>query len=348
MVSIVWSVSSNPSIYRDGAYSCCVLEDTLFVIGFDETSGLGKQRYRIETRRISDGSLISRWSDDKAYSFASLFSCVVVKNKVVVVGATESSWSVVAFDKKLNVVARKDFEKPRFIPYSVDSDGDIVLVGGVELVGEKGYAIRVEALSADDLSPIGFYTSNPMGKNAGAYSIIYNPVAKNVIVGGFDELDGARRWRVEILSRDLSLARIARPDLNGSVTGLAVDSQGFVYAVGRGGMAKIDRNGGVVSATRVVSGAQVIASPSDSRPIGRYIGVVSDNGFYLLDKNLGMVDRAIFAREAEATFVAQGRPAMDSEKIYIAASTIVTDIDWGWRIVALNPSPSMFRRIFRT
>ncbi|MEM0026491.1 MAG: hypothetical protein QXT53_00960 [Ignisphaera sp.] len=348
MVGVVWSVSSNPSGYRDGAYSCCVFGDILFVVGFDEVGGFGRQRYRVESRRVSDGSSTGVWVDDRVYGFASLFSCAVVRGGVVVVGATDRFWSLVVFDKNLSVVARRDFESSRFIPYSVDSDGDVVFVGGVEFVGERGYAIHVEALSADDLSHIGFYTSSPMERNAAAYSVVYNPMTKGVVVGGFDEADGFRRWRIEMLSRDLSLSRVVRPDVHGSVTGLAVGSQGFVYAVGRGGVAKIDRNGEAASLTKAVSGAQIVASPSDSKPIGRYVGVVSDKNFHVLDKSLKLVDSAGLVRGAEITFVGQGKPAMDSERVYIVANTIATDVDWGWRILALNPSPSIFRRIIRS
>lgn len=335
-------------MYRDAAYSCCVVEDTVFAIGFDEVGGVGRQRYRVEARSARDGSSMGRWFDTSVYSFASLMACTVVRGNVVAVGATDKFWSVIVFDKKLNIVTRKDFEKPRFMPFSVDTDGDIIFVAGVETAGEKGYAIRLEALSADDLSTIGFYTSNPMGKNAAAYSVAYNPVTKHIVIGGFDNVDGFRRWRIEILTRDLSISRIARPDVRGSVTGVAIGPQGLVYAVGRGGVAKIDRDGSIASLTRSPGGLQIIASHSAAPPILRNIGVVSDNTFYLLDENLRPLEITRLVMGTETTFLSHGRPAMDSTKIYIAANSIITDVDWGWRIVAVNPAPSsIFRRLFR-
>ena len=341
MIRVEWLSTSNPGPYRDSAYSCCVLGDTLYVVGFDEANGFGVQRYRVEARRVRDGSLKRVWVDEKAHRFASLFTCVTLGNRIYVAGATDSFWSIIAFDEELNAVARRDFDKPRFIPYSMDTDGRVIYVAGAEIAGES-YAIHVEALSPDDLTPVATYTSNPMGRGAAAYSIAYDYVTNRVVLGGFDNVDGYRRWRIEILDKDLSLIRVCRPDVAGSVTGVAIGLNNAVYAVGRNAVAKLDIDGVVQKIDRARGGSRVVSS-SGSPPLGRRVAIATDNNIYIMDENLNLVDATRLPRGAEIIAVTQGRIAYDNKKLYIAATQIISDNDWAWAIAAVNPSPKRFR-----
>jgi len=344
VAKVTWVTLSNPSPYRDGAYSCCLLGDVVFAVGFDEVMGVGRQRYRVEARSIRDGYILGRWTDEKVHRVASLYSCVATRNRVFAVGAAEGFWSVIVFDRELAVIRRRDFEKPRFIPYAVDSDGDLLFVAGAELLSAGLYAIHVEAISVDDLTPIARHSSNPRERGAAAYTITFNPETRQVLVGGFDNIDGYRSYRVEVLNRDLSLAVVARPGLRGAVTGISPGPQGTSYAVGRSGVVKISREGSTIMTNTTRSGIKIAFSATP--PLDGRVAVVTDNNLHVLDENLGAVETTRIARGTEVLAATQGRVAADTTNIYIAMTQILTDVDWGWSIIAVNPRPARRFGIF--
>jgi len=342
MARVSWASLSNPSPYRDAAYSTCVLRDVVYVAGFDEVLGFGRQRYRIEARSVRSGVVVGRWVDEKGYSFASLYSCAALKDRVFAVGATEVFWSVIAFDKGLNIVLRRDFEKPRFIPYSIAVSGDMLFVAGAELLPGGGYAMHVEAVSIDDLTPLARYSSNPRQMGAAAYATLYNTFTGQLVVGGFDNAEGYRSWRIEVLSKDLSLQIISKPQLRGAITALAMNPGGYIYAVGRNGVAKVNRDGGVASMNTGIGGCKALASPTES-PLESRIAIISDDTLHIVDENLKIVESLRIARGTEILTAMHGGISFDKENMFIALTQITTDIDWNWSIIAVNPRPRRFK-----
>ena len=338
MARVVWVAESNPSPYRDGTYSCCLLGDVVVAVGFDEVMGVGRQRYRAESRSIKDGVLQDRWVDEKVYRVAALYSCATAKNTVYAVGATEGFWSVIAFDKSLHVVKRRDFDRPRFIPYAVDTDGNNLFIAGIELTGTGLYTIHVEVLAVDDLKPVAKYSSSPGGKGGAAYTITYNPETKLLAIGGFDNTEGFRSYRVEILDTNLTPLAVVRPGFRGAVTSVSPGPQGGFYAVGRSGAAKIGKDGSVLATTTSRTGMKVVYSATP--PLNKKIAIIADNIMHLLDEDLSMIEVSRLARGTEVLAAGQGRVAMDSANLYIALTQVFSDVDWGWSVMAVNPQPT--------
>jgi hypothetical protein len=342
---VVWVAESNPSPYRDGTYSCCLcgaLRDAVVAVGFDEVMGVGRQRYRVEMRSVENGYLLDKWVDEKVYRVAALYSCVSARGGVYAVGATEGFWSVIVFDRELSVVMRRDFDRPRFIPYAVDTDGNNLFIAGIELTGTGLYTIHVEMLSLDDLTPIAKYTSNPRERGGAAYTIKYNSETKQILIGGFDNVEGFRGYRVEVLDRNLALVAVVRPGLRGAVASVSPGPQGGFYAVGRSGAAKIGRDGSVLTTTTSRTGMKVVYSATP--PLNKKVAIIADNTIHLLDENLGVVESTRVTRGTEIlSIAAQGNVAMDNRNLYIALTQVFSDADWGWSVMAVNPSPRRFR-----
>ncbi|MCI4436794.1 MAG: hypothetical protein JHC33_08320 [Ignisphaera sp.] len=340
MPRVIWASARNPSPYRDAVYSCCLLGDVVYVVGLDESSGLGAQRYRIESRSASDGGVLNTWRDDKVHHFASLFDCISLKDKVYAVGATERFWSILVFDRELGLIQRKDFEKPRFIPYSMDTDGKLLYIAGVE-IGENTTSIHVEAISPDDLSQVGVYISNPRGRGAGAYTILYDSETERLLVGGYDNIDGFRSFRTEMLSTELSLVAVIRPGIRGAVTSLSGRLRDTIYIGGKAGIARVNVDGTVLSTNIHATGTKILYSTQP--PVEGRVVVVTDNNLYVLDEGLTQLDTIRLARGTEVLAATIGKMVADTRAVYIAMTQMLTDVDWGWSILAVDPRPRRFR-----
>ncbi|MEM4040967.1 MAG: hypothetical protein QXM83_04010 [Ignisphaera sp.] len=347
-MEIIWSHVSSPSGYRDGVYSVCVSSGIVYAVGFDELMGYGKQRYRVEGVDARDGHMIAKWVDDKAHSFASLYSCTAVGDRIYVFGATDRFWTIMVFDKLLNPVKRVDREKPYILPFSVVNVGRYIYVAGVEITPTGSTAIHVSRISVDDLSIVNSYTSNPKDRGAGAYSIAYNKKMKQIIVGGFDKIDGVSNWRIEYLTEDLNLIKISRPSVKGSITGLALDADGFIYTAGRTRIARISREGETLNTVTSPQAVKIYTSQESLPILGTNIAVATDNEAYILTNDtLSIVEAIRLSRGPQILSMMLGSMDADNERIYLASTQIATKDDWNWTILALKPRGRGFLRLFR-
>ena len=335
-MEVVWVHAPIQSGYRDAAFSVCVSGDVVYAVGFDELLGYGRQRYRVEALTSRDGLPIARWTDEDVHPLATLLSCTTYGDRVYVFGLTHRFWSALIFDRYLKLVRRVDFEKPRFTPFSATVGEGYVYVAGAELT-PAGTALRVLKLAPDDLAVVGSYAPNLGSANSGAYAVDYGRTLKQVVVGGFDRIDGVSRWRVEYLTPDLEPVKVVRPDIKGSVTGLSAGADGSVYAVGKTRVVKLGRDGEVVRSVSSPPAVKVYAAQEHAPSLGANVAAAATDEVYVLDgRSLSVVDGARISRGPQVTSMMVGSMAVDSEKIYVAA-TAVAGPTWGWIVAALRP-----------
>lgn len=348
ILEIVWSHVSSPSGYRDGVYSVCVSSGIVYAVGFDELLGYGKQRYRVEGVDVRDGHVVAKWVDDKGYHIASIYSCVSVGDRIYVFGATDKFWSIIMFDKFLNPVKRIDMEKPYVLPFSAVAIGKNIYVAGVEITSTRSTAIHVSKISADDLSIVNNYSSNPKESGAGVYAAAYNKKIKQIVVGGFDKLDGVSNWRIEYLTEDLRTIKTIRPSVKGCITGLTLDADGTIYATGRNRIAKISKEGETLNLITSPQAVKIYASQDPLPILGTNVAAATDNEAYILSSStLSIVEAVRISRGPQILSMMIGSMDADNEKIYLASTQIATKDDWNWSILALRPRGKGFLRFFR-
>ncbi|MEM1525493.1 MAG: hypothetical protein QW775_00850 [Ignisphaera sp.] len=337
-MDIVWSRMSSASGYRDGVYGVCFAEGNVYAVGFDELHGYGKKRYRIESYSVRDGVPLAKWADDKSYTIASLTSCVSARGHIYAFGASERFWSILEFDKDLNLVKRVDIDKPYLVPFSAVALDRYIYVVGTTLTSEGSTAMYVARVVIDTLSMDKSFSTDREGRGAGAYAVAYNKIANRVVVGGFDRSEGAMNWLLTFLTRDLELIKIVRPDVKGSITGLAVNPEGSIYAVSRDVVAKFGREGELIISTTSVPGVKVYSSQDPSTPISVNAVVIADNDAYVLSSDrLSIVDSTRLSRGPQILTTFIGSMDSDNDKVYVALTQVVTKDDWNWAVQALRP-----------
>ena len=343
-MEVVWVHAPIQSGYRDAAFSVCVSGDVVYAVGFDELLGYGKQRYRVESLTSRDGLPIARWTDEDVHPLATLLSCTTYGDRVYVFGLTNRFWSALIFDRYLKLARRVDSENPRFTPFSAVAGEGYIYVAGAELT-PAGTALRVLKLAPDDLAVVGSYTPNLGSANSGAYAVDYSRTLKQVVVGGFDRIDGISKWRVEYLTPDLEPVKVVRPDIKGSVTGLSAGADGSVYAVGKTRVVKLSRDGEVVRSVSSPPAVKVYAAQEHAPSLGANVAAAATDEVYVLDgRSLSVVDGARISRGPQVASMMVGSMAVNSEKIYVAA-TAVAGPTWGWIVAALRPRRrGIFRR----
>jgi len=343
MVRVVWRVVSNPSRYRDVVFGSCVLGDYVFSVGLDEARGFGRQRYRVEARYRGDGSLYDSWVDEEVYSFASLYSCSVLGDNIYVVGASERFWSIIVFSKELDVINRKDFDRPMLIPFSIASGDGYLYIAGTS-IAENGTAITVLKVSPENLSIEAIYSSISMKIFGGAYSIAYNDVNKRIVVGGFDRIDNVYSWRIEILDTNLNLVKVIRPGIRGAIKSISIGINGDIYAVGRNGIVRFNRDGDIVKENRNIGGIEIYTPQKLGTAMDRNIAIINNNEFYLLKEDLTTIESIRIPRGTETISFIHGTPAFDGTKLYISGTEENPKEDWSWNIIAIDPRKT--RKIF--
>jgi len=344
-LEVVWIHAPSPSGYRDAAFSVCVSGDVVYGVGFDELLGYGRQRYRIEAIASVSGRPVARWVDEKSFPVAALLSCATYGGRVYAFGTAHSFWTVLVFDRYLNLVARVDLERPRFTPFSAVAGDGYIYVAGAEVMPTGSTVLRVLKLSPDDLTVVDSYAPNLGPVDSGAYAVDYSRALKQVVVGGFDRVDGVSRWRIEYLTPNLKPIKVLRPDVRGSVTGLSAGADGATYAVGRIRVVRLSRDGEVERLVSSPPAVKVYAAQDYVPSLGANVAVAATDEVYVLDgKSLSVVDGTRITRGPQVASMMVGSMVADSEKIYVAA-TAVAGFSWGWIVAALRPKRrGIFRR----
>lgn len=343
-MDIVWSRVSSASGYRDGVYSVCISGDRVYAVGFDELHGYGRKRYRIEAFRARDGAPVTRWADEKSYLAASLFVCVASDARIYAFGATEDYWSMLVFDRDLNLDRRTDIENPYVIPFSAVLADKYIYVAGTVVTPTGLTALYAVKISATDFSTVSSFVIDMKGSGAGAYAVSYNSRTKQVVVGGFDRSEGSMNWLIVYLTEDLELTRVVKPGVKGSVTGLAIDHEGFIYSVGKNRIIKLGKEGEIIAVAGTPQAVKIYTSSELKTSIGVNIATATDNEIYMLaNDTLSIVDSVRLSRGPQMLTTFIGSMDADNDNIYAALTQIVTKDDWNWAIYALR---SRGRRIF--
>jgi len=338
MVSTIWSVSSNPSRYRDGVSGICLLGNNIYVVGFSETISLGVQRYRVESRRKSDGSIINSWISDESYRYGSLYSCIAMGSKIYVAGASIGFWNLYEFSPELGLIDHRRFEES-FIPFSMAFNGRDIYIAGVYTSEEEARIIKV---SADDLGIRAVYRS--LKKPSMFYSIAYNEMSRRIVAVGCDSSDGFYRWRIEVLTPELDLVRVIRPDFRGCATGISIDINGDIYIVGRRGILKLSEEGRTIAENRRLGGVEIYAPRQTGTSLGSNIVVIDHNTIHILDNTKLRIRESIrIARGLEAIAFSHNSLVYDGTYLYIAGTESSSPEDWNWIIMAIDPRPRRIR-----
>jgi len=351
-LEVVWSRVISVSNYRDGVYSVCASGDRVYAVGFDEYHGLGKKRFRIESFSVKDGKTIAAWTDGRSLPLASFFTCVSYGNRVYAFGATDRFWSMLVFDRMLEVISRVDVDNPHVIPLSsiiLDRYPNLYLyVAGTTVPGEGTTAMYVAKVSASDLSIVSSFTADSEGLGAGAYAVAYNNTTKQVVVGGYAKAESGLEWLVTFHNEDLKLDKVVKPGIRGSISGLAVDANGFIYAVDGKRVVKMDPEGKVVASVELPQAMKIYASQDRASPISAYVAVASDSELYLLSsENLSPVSSARLAGEPQMLIAFPGSMDAVYDSIYLAVTQVASNEKWNWVVMALTPRPTRARRFPR-
>ncbi len=188
--------------------------------------------------------------------------------------------------------------------------------------------IMVLKVSHDALSIEATYSSMPMDKPSGAYSIAYNYANKSVVVGGFDRVDSVYRWRIEILDNNLNPVKMVRMGVGSAVTGVSIGVDGDIYAIGRNGIVRLSKDGDVVMENRSLGGIEIFSSQRFGTSIGRNIVAIDNNWVYLLKEDLSIVERLRIAGGGESIAFLHGAPAFDGSKLCVSGIKIDPRDDW--------------------
>jgi hypothetical protein len=346
-LEVVWSRIVSVSGFRDGVFGVCVAGDRVYAVGFDELHGLGRKRFRLGSYRSSDGTPIASWADEKSYPIASLISCTYVKGYIYAFGVTDKFWSILVFDRDLNLVKRVDIDKPYVTPFSAIVIDNNLYVVGTAVTGIDVNAVYVARISPDILSIEKTFVTDREGRGAGAYTITYNRVTDRIAIGGYDRVEGSMNWLVVFLTKDLDLIKIVRPSVKGAITGLSTNPEGAMYAVDRGNVIKLGKEGELLLTSTLIQGVKVYSSQIGTSSIGLNAVIALDNNvFYISNDDLSIIDSVRLSRGPQMLTTFVGSMDSDNDKVYLGLTQVVTKDDWNWVVVALRPRARRRFRLF--
>ncbi|MEM0099717.1 MAG: hypothetical protein QXV54_02935 [Desulfurococcaceae archaeon] len=347
-MSIDWSRVYSASGFRDGVFSVCASSGMVYAVGFDEVPGPGLMRYRVESYRASSGERAGAWSDEKGYPYATLSSCSVLGDKLYVAGATSGFWSILEFNKDLKLGRRADFNEPCFNPFSMIALDNYLYLAGVLIENGYGKSIYVAKIDLSDLIMVKSREIKLNSSSTGAYVIEYDVKTNQLVLGGFTESNGEPEWLILYLSRELEPLKYLRPGFRNAITGLAVDYDGYIYAVDGARVVKLTVDGKVLAVSDNTPGVKIYAEKSKASPLRQYVIVASNDSIYILaSRDLKTI--ASLKLPSEKPLQANpGRISSESNHVYLALTQIASRNNWNWAVYALGIKPQgLFARIFR-
>jgi len=335
-LSVAWSRVSSPSGFRNVVFSVCVSSGRVFAVGFDESLGYGVGRFRVESYSSRDGKLLASWVDEKGYPLAALTTCTSMGGFIYAVGYTSRFWSIIVFDRDLKIHRRTDFKEPCLAPFSAVIVGKDLYVAGSNINPGGSTALSVVKVPLDELVVEKAFTESAGGAGAGAYAVVYNSKVNQLAVGGFINSEEELKWLLVLLDKDLENAETIKPGVEGSVLGLAVDTEGSYYAVDGHRLAKLAASGELLK-TIEVPGVKVHASRDEKSPLGRYVTVIAGSEVYVLRNDLtSTVDSAKLMKEPGSLAAVPGSMDSDDGNIYFALTRVVSRDKWDWAVYALR------------
>lgn len=346
-MEIAWSRVLSPSSYRDCVFGLCVSTDRIFVVGSDEHHGPGKMRYRAMTIRAGDGSTISTWVDDKTYPFASLLTCMSYGDTIYALGATSEFWSILVFNKNLELLGRIDIDNPRVVPFSAFARykyTDLYLyVAGTAFSPDGSTSAYVAKISAIGLATLGSIAISADSTSSGAYAVSYNNATKQIVVGGYVKTDRGLEWLIAFLNEDLKPLKVVKPGILGSIMGISIDADGYIYAIDNKSLAKISPDGKVESTIVLPSPSKIYTTQDKASPLAPYVIVATENNIRVFSRT-DLSDVATIRLFKELHLIMPYPGPMDSigDSLYVGLTRAESDSKYNWFILKLAPKSRRF------
>lgn len=242
--SLVWVQTSDPSSGNDGAYDVAVDSSGIYVVGTDTSPGpgSGNSQWRIEKRKLTDGSLIWNQTNNPSPISDSALGVAVDSSGVYIVGSDNSpgladyQWRI----EKRNLADGSLIWSQTSDPStSADSAYDVAVdATGAYVVGYDNAAgnheWRIEKRNLTDGSLLWSQTSNPTAGFNVAEAVAVD--GSGVYVVGYETPAGSsdHMWRME--QRDLTTGTLIWQQTNNPSGGrdyahaVAVDISGIYVA----------------------------------------------------------------------------------------------------------------------
>ncbi|MEM4717391.1 MAG: hypothetical protein QXE81_01355 [Desulfurococcaceae archaeon] len=346
-MEITWSRVLSHSSYKDCVFSLCVSTDRLFVVGSDEHHGPGKMRYRAMAIRAIDGSDISTWVDDKTYPFASLLTCTSYGDIIYALGATNEFWSILVFNRNLELLRRVDIDNPRIIPFSTFTlykYTDLYLyVAGTSVSADGSTNAYVAKISAMSLAIVGSASITADSISSGACAIGFNNATKQVVIGGFVKTDKGLEWLITFLNEDLKPLKIVKPGIPGSITSISIDPSGYIYAIDYKTLARITPDGRVESTIPLPSPSKIYTTQDKASPLAPYVIVVTENNIRVFSRtDLSEITTIRLFKEPHLIMPYPGSMDSVGDSLYVGLTRAESDTKYSWFILRLAPRSRRF------
>ncbi|MBI4711963.1 MAG: hypothetical protein HY762_01450 [Planctomycetes bacterium] len=258
-------VTSNPSTATDIAYAMAIDATYLYVVGSDESAGVGNSQWRIEKRNLSDGALVAAFDTDgivtsNPSSMSDYASAIAIDATYLYVvgvdyGPGETQWRiekrnlsdgalVAAFDTDGIVTSNPSTSTDRANAIVIDASS--MYVAGIDSSsGPNDTQWRIEKRNLSDgaldagFGTGGVRTSDPSTGWEEAFAIARD--ATDMYVVGSDRFPGNEQWRIE--KRNLTdgslvagfgtagVVKVNPTDLPNYATNIAIDAT-YMYVVG--------------------------------------------------------------------------------------------------------------------
>lgn len=347
-MKIAWSQTLSFSKYRDLASGLCLGTDRLYIVGSDEHGGPGKMRYRCISMKMTDGTVISEWTDGKTNPFAVLLSCVTLGEAIYALGATNEYWSILVFNKNLELLKRVDIKDPRIIPFSAFTlhryPNIYLYTGGIQISSDGFPKMHVAKISATNLDIVDSTTIDAGGLESGAYAAIYVNASKQIVVGGYVKTEKGIEWLLALLTEDLKPVKIVKPGFPGSITGLAADQDGNVYAIDNKRIAKISPDGRVVSTLNLSNPVKVYATQDKSSPLAPYILTITENALHLIPRDdFSKIVTLKLVKENQLLVPYTGPVDSVNDSLYFALTRLEPDGKLNWYVTKITIEPKKIR-----
>ncbi|MGB9704417.1 MAG: hypothetical protein ACPL3C_03125 [Pyrobaculum sp.] len=326
---VKWAVVSNPSSWIDGPYGACVGGGYVYVVGFDSGPGAVSE-WRIEKRDKSSGGLVKTWTLDPTGGYDVLTSCVVVGDRLYVVGYAGFRWAVLQLD--LDLSSLRYVEGAAGVPLSVASDGQHLYIAGFQYIDFVPHW-RVEKRRLDDLSLASALLLNSTEGQGAAWGIGISPAGYIWVAG-----NNATGWRIEILDRNLSRVAVLRPGLERGALGVVFDEGGNAYVYGGRGVVKFSKDG--MQLARAVGFDAMEAAYAG----GRLYVIADISRLLVLDTELRKIGEVYIPPEIQKHQRIYGievpqkvSGSFDGGTLYMVGSTVVNTLSGdAWLIYAVS------------
>src|SRR3972149_873757 len=198
--SSIWNQASNPSTSWDEAYGVAVDGSGVYIVGHD--ASLGNNRWRIEKRSLTTGSIIWTQASNPSSAMDEALGVAVDATGVYIVGYDNylgiPRWRM----EKRSLTTGTSIWTPASNPsptwdepLGVATDGSGLYIVGFDEYPGTNSRWRIEKRNLTTGNNLWPKTSNPSAFYDEAYGVAVD--GSGVYIVGYDSYSGGRRWRIE-------------------------------------------------------------------------------------------------------------------------------------------------------